>query len=70
MNLDEIFMSVQNVDSFVKPNIFDKTQIKLILNAELWLQGAAGRRILKGIVTNPELFPNVCESLNKCDEFK
>ena len=43
MNSDEIFMSVQNVDSFVKPNIFDNTKSKLIINAELWLQEAAGR---------------------------
>ena len=40
VNLDEIFMSVQNVDSFVKPNIFDNTN-QINSKFELWLQEAA-----------------------------
>ena len=69
MNLDQIFISVQNIDSFIKQNMFGVcSNKKSIVNAESWLQDCRKDGMLKGIVTNPELFPNVCESLNKCDE--
>ena len=65
VNLDEIFMSVQNIDSFINPNIFAKNTNQILVKMQSC--GYKKDGILKGIVTNPDLFPNVCESLNKCD---